>query len=101
MSGGNKAISVPTLLQDNTPYHNWNYTSRTADEKEVTDKSGQVEVIHLYYCAPQPRLSEIPSWQNRMFHKGHEVFVQNFNRWLGLGQSWGMFWRVLMPYFSW
>ena len=64
MSGGTletKLFTFLTLLQDNTPYHNWSYTSRNADEKEVTNKFGQVEAIHLYHCTPQPRSSEIPS----------------------------------------
>ena len=64
MSGETLETKLSRFLQDNTPYPNRSYTSRTADEKEVTDKSGQIEVIYLYHCTPSSAkiiAAEIPS----------------------------------------
>ena len=42
MSGGTLETKLSRFLLSYTLYHNLNYISRTVDEKEVTDKSGQV-----------------------------------------------------------
>ena len=100
MSGGTlerKLSTVPTLLQDNTPYHNWSYTCRTADKKLQTS---------LDRLRPSTSTTVLLSQDTKFYHDRRRCFTKA-RRFLPriltvASNGWpSMFWRVLMPYLSW
>ena len=62
MSGGTLETKLSWFLFSNRTTPHTTIRVTPADEKEVTDKSGQVVAIHFYHCTPQPRSSENPSF---------------------------------------
>ena len=105
MSGGTLETKISRFLLTyrTIPHTTTGITPAELLMKRKLNKSGQVEAIHLYHCTPQPRSSEIPSWQNRQDVNVSQRPGGFFPRTLTAApDSWpGMFWKALMPYFSW